>query len=344
MKIKLLLLCSVFLYINSEEPSRHAITYILGPGRHGDHLVTYTKAKWLSYKYNIPLLFKPFKYSDKLTMHQSEKRWSKAAEGSFSKKIRIRHQQEININSEISTLFEVPFTAGLYDEFDENKLPLTDDFRIRSLFESMSQNSEFKDELEKMLTPIHGVSLIEFPENCITVALHIRTGGAFGKDKKCIPSQPLRFCKEQFYIDQLKYLSQLLDDCPIFVWVFTDDSNPNMFCERIEAGCNKPNIQFGCRTQGNHFERNVIEDMWCMSKFDCLIRPNSHFSSIAQFMGKHKIIISPYNAVKKGRNWLFGNSMISFSGNGRLCKFIINDANYEHIKEAVRLFFDMESS
>ena len=341
MKNKIIFFGLICISIISNSQSKHAITYILTNGRHGDHIVTYLKAKWLSYKYNIPLLYKPFKYSDKLTMHQSEQGWNKNIGGSFAKKIRVKNEADINVNLEVPTLFEIESTVRLHDEYDENHLPLPDDFRIflvRSLFESIVKNHEFKQEVQKILTPVYDVPLIEFPEDCISVAMHIRTGGAYTKDKRFVNQQGLRFCKEQFYINQLIYLSELLDDCPLFVWIFTDDADPQALCERIEVACNKPNILFGCRTEGNHFERNVIEDMWCMSKFDCLIRPNSHFSFVAQLMGNHKIIISPYNALRKGRNAFLNDVMISFCGNGRLLKFVVNEANLQNIKEAVSTF------
>ncbi len=46
-----------------------AIAYGLNAKRFGDKLISYCHAKWISYKHNIPLLYRPFTRSDKLILH-----------------------------------------------------------------------------------------------------------------------------------------------------------------------------------------------------------------------------------------------------------------------------------
>ncbi|NDD99187.1 hypothetical protein EB008_02690 [bacterium] len=41
-------------------------------GRFGDNLLSYLHAKWISYKYNMLLLYKPFPYSDELALSELE--------------------------------------------------------------------------------------------------------------------------------------------------------------------------------------------------------------------------------------------------------------------------------
>jgi hypothetical protein len=44
---------------------------------------------------------------------------------------------------------------------------------------------------------------------------------------------------------------------------------------------------------GNRYDKNVLKDFFAMTKFDCLIRPASSFSVIAEIMGDFKVIIQP---------------------------------------------------
>ena len=54
----------------------HVVTYNKGD-RFGDNLLCYLHAKWIAYQYQIPLRYKPFKYSSDLVMHSKEVRLSK---------------------------------------------------------------------------------------------------------------------------------------------------------------------------------------------------------------------------------------------------------------------------
>ncbi len=104
---------------------------------------------------------------------------------------------------------------------------------------------------------------------------------------------PPRFPPEQYYVDQIKRISKLFDNAPLFIHIFTDDQNPSRLVNKIKKEVNKDNITFSCRSHGNMYNLNVIEDFYNMSRFDCLIRPASHFSLAAQLLGDHKIIIYP---------------------------------------------------
>ena len=104
---------------------------------------------------------------------------------------------------------------------------------------------------------------------------------------------PLKFPPEQYYVDQIKRISKLFDDVPLFVYIFTDDSSPLGLVEKIKKAVNKNNITFACRNRGNVHYAHVVEDFYNMSRFDCLIRSGSHFAIAAQLLGSHKIIIYP---------------------------------------------------
>ena len=52
------------------------LTYDLPGGRFGDQLLSYMHAKWLSYTYDLTLLYKPFIYSEALMVDDEEKKFS----------------------------------------------------------------------------------------------------------------------------------------------------------------------------------------------------------------------------------------------------------------------------
>ena len=96
-----------------------------------------------------------------------------------------------------------------------------------------------------MLSPVVPVETIKPPDNIISVAVHVRTSDAFAYDTQFeIKNQGLRFPPEQFYIDQICNLSRLLRDIPLYIFVFTDDLDPEALTDRLKHGCNKKNILF----------------------------------------------------------------------------------------------------
>ena len=46
--------------------AEEVITYELSDGRFGDNLLSYLHAKWISHEKKIPLLYKPFTFSNEL--------------------------------------------------------------------------------------------------------------------------------------------------------------------------------------------------------------------------------------------------------------------------------------
>ena len=58
-------------------PDKSGRYLYFGRGRFGDKIIYYVTAKWISFKFNIPLLFKPFRYSSMLRLGREEKKYSK---------------------------------------------------------------------------------------------------------------------------------------------------------------------------------------------------------------------------------------------------------------------------
>ncbi|MCF7800208.1 hypothetical protein K9L05_03325 [Candidatus Babeliales bacterium] len=199
------------------------------------------------------------------------------------------------------------------------------------LYLSTIQDEKFGQIIKKALKPIAVPKKVDLPEDRITVAVHIRKGGGYDPEivaeqyfdlpeynifKNCninkidntlnqrssVPEYsidkafPSLFPPEQFYVDQIMNMSDLLKDFPMFVYVFTDDKKPQELVERLKNKIKKNNIIFATRSTQNLHDKNVIEDLYIMSQFDCLIRGSSHFSWASQMLGKHKIIISVQHA------------------------------------------------
>src|SRR5271156_1825171 len=57
---------------NLGKGNQKAITYPATGCRFGDNLLAYLNARWLSYKYNLPFLYRQFPYSDQLALHEKD--------------------------------------------------------------------------------------------------------------------------------------------------------------------------------------------------------------------------------------------------------------------------------
>lgn len=200
-------------------------------------------------------------------------------------------------------------------------------FSCDCLYLLATHDNVFREEIKKNIRPIVSVASFSLPQDRITVAVHVRKGGGYDPDlsskqyfeltdynvinvthmqQKQISEEtstqgidnrfPIIFPPEQFYVEQIVKLSNLLKDAPLFVYVFTDDKEPQALVNRLKDRVKKDNIIYETRTTENFHDKNVIDDMFFMAQFDCLIRGASHFSWVSQMIGNHKIIMSAQHA------------------------------------------------
>jgi len=59
-------------------------------GRFGNRLMSYTKAKWISHKYNLPFLLNEFPHCSELELYKIEKKLNK------QKRITIHNEKQLN--------------------------------------------------------------------------------------------------------------------------------------------------------------------------------------------------------------------------------------------------------
>ncbi|MCX5925451.1 MAG: hypothetical protein NT124_04145 [Candidatus Dependentiae bacterium] len=83
----------------------------------------------------------------------------------------------------------------------------------------------------------------------------------------------------------------------LYVYLFTASSQSLHLKQKyMDALADRKNIVFDSRESGNDHMNSILDDLYSMADFDCLIRPQSGFSKTAQLLGDHKLIIYPTEA------------------------------------------------
>ena len=250
-----------------------AITWKANGGRFGDNLVSYSKAKWMSLTFDIPLLYLPFPYSDELMIHENEEMYTLERHEQFAATVQLLKKPSYVISKNNNTLYVCRWKTDIViDWCDQN----------------------FVAEIKKHIAPRYELEKVIIPEGYVSIAAHVRNGGTFAADtpeekERC----PLRFVPEEFFIDQIERLTLMFPEDNLYVYIFTDHPEPEKLACKFKKALNNPRITFDYRKSGNSHKSNVLEDFFSMMDFDCLIRPGSHFSRFVQRLGNNKVVIYP---------------------------------------------------
>jgi hypothetical protein len=291
---KFLFFILIFCYMYQIE-AKSAITYTFSGGRLGDNLLSYAHAKWLSYKYDIPLLYVPFPYSQCLVMHNVEIHLTDELMKQYKA---VLSYKDVNgfIDPESDFIYVVPFFCESIIERNDPKFPY--------LYDVDWHDKGFKAELKKMIKPLAFMPIIELPPECITIAVHVRRGTGFD----ILPGQnfadmtrghALKWPPDSYYIENIERIVNHFPDKKIYIYIFTDHDNPIEIVHYYKETLANPRIIFGYRVQENKHYLNVLEDFFALTQFDCLIRPDSNFSVVASKIGDYKILISPWHTTQK---------------------------------------------
>ena len=105
---------------------------------------------------------------------------------------------------------------------------------------------------------------------------------------KCIRSDSH---PDSFFINEIRRLSDMLGNKPMYVHFFTDDTNSTGLMNQFRQAVNK--LVYGCEPNQANPEQGILNDFFNLTKFDCIIRPESHFSQMASKISDAKIIIRP---------------------------------------------------
>lgn len=301
MKLKFLLLLFMTSYLSYIEGHvSSAVTCAPEDcGRFGDQLFLYCKGKIYAKKLGMAYMHRQFQYDYLLQLSVMEQLLTQQAMMQFT------HAESLDLIRNPLKLIK-PSTL-YYTRFYDGGDPLQELFVDPIL----------REELRRLISPRVAVQYINLPADKMTVAVHVRKGGGFDSplySKQRYNTQELihtsitsvpraqgrfqdilntpKFPPEQFYIDQIIQLSEELNDTPLYVYLFTDDQNPQQLKFSFETAVGKSNITFDARTQ-HDFRTTFIDDFFNMACFDYLIRPESAFSIVAQIIGHHKKVIFP---------------------------------------------------
>jgi hypothetical protein len=266
-----LLLIAVFVEVKAA-----AITYDFSGGRFGDNLISYLHAKWISYQYDLPLLYRPFPFSSELMMEEKE------LKNTYSgPKIPLHHLGFIK--RDLSVLYSIAYFPENPEERPFTYIP----------FNVNWEDPQFRKMAREMIAPRRALHLTKPPESTVNIAIHIREGGGFDTDHTRI-NAPLKLPPIEFYIEGLLKIPPLFEGKTIYCHLFTDamDVEPiaNVF---IEAA---PLVQFGNRKTRNFHALNVLEDFFSLFAFDILIHPQSNYSLVPALIHDYAVDYAPVRA------------------------------------------------
>lgn len=262
-----------------------AVTYELINTRFGDNLLCYFHAKWISYKFDVPVLYKPFKYSDQLMVHFLERKYTPGIEKRYKQHI-VFTKNNMPTEPCSQTLYTVPY-------FGE---PIDDHVRYKNwiYFDIDWKDHGFRELIRKCIRPAQSLNLIHLPSGTISIALHVRTGVGF--DGPTLAKVfPFKCPPLSFYVNALHSIIDLVKDQSLYVFIFTDHPNPKELVTFFKSNIVHSSITWGWReNRGDRFyDQDVLEDFFSMIRFDCLIRSESHFSFCAAKLADYMIEISP---------------------------------------------------
>jgi len=282
---------------SSNLQTSNAITYAFSGGRLGDNLIAYFHAKWLSYKYGLPFLYKPFLFSENFGLHDRD-----PIEGKdfLFKNVKIISKESDIQVAPSSTLFIVPYfpeTKSEYEWIKHYELPF---------FTVDWEDPGFREEVIKCLTPKRPFNTFNPPANCVTVALHIRRGGEASLPGYTL-TWPLKFVADDYYINQIQRVAKIFPKKDLFINLFTDDDKPDAIIKRYKKILKNPKIIFA-----HQKGKDLLEDFFSISKFDCCILCQSNFSVIASKLGNYSVLIAPVHASMKGNQPLIDEVDLTF--------------------------------
>jgi hypothetical protein len=271
--------------MTSEAPHplpRGAYTYEVSSGSLGDHLLCYARARWLSYRHQIPLIVKPFPFSDHLRVAEGGLTPEVIARGCWDRRHSLSHDPLTHFPSP-GEVWEVPY-------FPESFVETAAHFPWVPFFQVDWTDNVFLQELRMGIRPISCGPAPYLPEDRLCIAVHWRTG-----EGQRLSSYRKPLCSVQYYQRELQRLLKRIGPRPIYLHLFTDDPYPLELLEKLQAAAQgfDADIHWAARRPEVQASARVLEDLFLMARFDVLLRGSSSYAFIAARIGDVALEIFP---------------------------------------------------
>jgi len=282
-------LCIAFLFfaVHAAADFTYGVTYEFSGGRFGDNLLSYLHGKWLSYRYEIPLLYKPFKFSSDLAMHEKELHFHN---NMYRNRARTHPAQiESDLQSSQPVLIVCPY-------FPEDPIERKEESEF--FFDADWKNEKFREIVLEMIAPKRELRLIQPPDDTVNVAIHVRLGENYDDDAFRVRF-PLKLPPLSFYLEALPKVLEYFRGKKIYCHVFTDAERPERIVETLKTAVPQGiSVKFGWRRGLSLPTFNVLEDFFSLFHFDVLIRSQSHFSMVPSLLHDYAILCYPSDFIR----------------------------------------------
>ncbi len=286
--------------LSALSPQKNLITYEFSGGRFGDNLLSYLHAKWISYRYQIPLLYKPFPYSSQLKLHDVELQYCPENYPAYRKEVYMRDGFCMNFFQDKSLcLYICPYFPENSWEQIHSRGPSGEPWYH---FLVDWQDVEFREIVKNLISLKRQYPLTVPPQDKINIAIHFREGGGYDSEDVIFDFMT-KIPPLDFYIKGLSRVIKLFPGKSFYCHLFTDALNPQQTIQIFrESLPEEVDITFGCREKGNVHNKNVLEDFFSLFEFDVLVHPQSNFSLIPSLIHDYAITYSPFSARRDGIN------------------------------------------
>lgn len=279
-----LLICSTT-YLSGDN---EWVSYDFSGGRFGDNLLAYLHAKWFAFEHNLPFLYRPFKYSDKLKLHNADPLYSNTPNPTYrtqSSRWPLRSQPLLNV------VYMCPYFPDILTE--NTSIEQLSYFVPQYHFPVDWKNPIFRQMVQELIAPKEPLALTHPPKGSISIAMHVRQGGGYDTDDSPY-KMPMKLPPIEFYVQGLQTMLDLFPDQLLYCYLFTDALVPEMIADQILKAFPQVNrLTLDCRNSGNQHNVNVLEDFFSLFEFDILIHPISNFSLVPARIHDYAVTFAP---------------------------------------------------
>jgi hypothetical protein len=272
---------------------QHAISYE-GGCRFGDRILGYSQARYLSYFTGLPFLYRPFIYSECLTIDyqaQSYEMHAKDYENVFYINSNQTLQEffcKIQDPNTLPTLFILDYFPAELGEWDLDP--------TRSVaFDIPWKDPRFNKYLQRSLSPRIVIPDFRQPGR-LNVATHVRVFSGADTPQTPFYGFPLKNPTSDYHKRQIKRVFEWNLSRPMHVFLFSDIAQPLNLLEEFRQAFRDYDITFDIQVLERPDVNNVVQDFFAMQKFDVLIATQSNFSMMAARLGSFDMIIYPVHA------------------------------------------------